>query len=70
MITRAGINTFRIPGMVLRVCIPIELEFSNQDNNHVCVFVSVTREIPAKSARDVYLIRNQWCSDFFTCVCV
>ena len=35
---------------------------------HVCVFVSVTKSIPAKSARYIYLIQNRWCSEVFTYV--
>ena len=37
---------------------------------HVCVFVSVTREIPGKSASYVYLIQNWLCSEFLTYVYV
>ena len=33
---------------------------------HVCAFVSVTREVPAKSASCVYLIPIRWRSEFFT----
>ena len=34
-------------------------------------FVSVTREIPAKSERYVHLIHNRWCSEFSRmCMCI
>ena len=35
-----------------------------KNNFHTCVSVSVTREIPAKSAGYVHLIRNRWCLEF------
>ena len=41
-----------------------------KNNFHVCVFVSITREIPAKNASYVYLIRTRWRSEFFTYVYV
>ena len=52
---RAGTNTFRIPGDLLSyiyICIRNEFEFISQDF-HVCVFISVTRQIHVKSARYV-----------------
>ena len=43
-----GINTFPIPGGSLSSLLA---EFVNQDIFHLCVFASVTREIPEKWVR-------------------
>ena len=67
---RAGIYTFRIPDDFWRICIRIEFESLFQENVHVCVFVSVMKEIPVKGARHVYLIQIWWCSELFTYVYV
>ena len=67
----AEINTFRIPGRFFDVYVFV-LNSNTLPKNifHVCVFVSVTRKIPAKSARYVYLIQNRWRSECFTYVYV
>ena len=68
---RARINTCRIPVDFLRMCIRIEIEFISQTFFHVCAFISVTRQIPAKRARYARRIQSRWCSDFSRmCMCI
>ena len=65
------INTFRIAGNFFDAYVfVLNLNSLAKSIFHVCVFISVTRSISAKSARYVYLIQNQWRSDFFTYVYV
>ena len=64
-------NIFQIPGDFFDVYVLVLNSNSLAKRIfHVYVFVSVTRWIKAKSARYVYLILNQWCSECLTYVYV
>ena len=52
------------------ICIYWIRSYEPREFVRVYVFVSVTRQIPAKNARYVYLIRIWWCSELFTYVYV
>ena len=61
-------NSRRFFDIYIYICIRIEFEFINQENfPRMCIHVCYKRT-PAKSTRYVYLIQNQWHSDFFTYV--
>ena len=61
-----GINTLGIPGDFLTyMCVRIELKFAHREMFHVCVSYLLQDKLLQKSARYVYLVQTQWCSELF-----
>ena len=61
---------FKFPKIFRRICLCIDFKFVNQENIHICVFVSVTRKNPQKGAGYAYLIQIDGAQNFSRmCMC-